>query len=229
VSQATMTFWVTGAHGLLGRAVCARLAAEGVATVATGRELDVTDRAAIERFAAATPFTHAIHCAAFTRVDDAEAREAEARRVNIDGAAHVARAAHARGAVFVHLSTDYVFAGDATAPYPEDAPCAPINAYGRSKRDGERAVLEELGGDGYVVRTSWLFGPGGPSFVATMLRLLAERPEVRVVADQRGRPTFSVDLAGAVVALARSGAARGVYHFANRGDASWFELASAVR
>jgi len=224
-----MTFWVTGANGLLGRAVCARFASDGIPLVATDRELDVTDAAAVAKFAAATPFTHVIHCAAFTQVDACEAREAEARRVNVDGAAHVARAARSRGAAYVQLSTDYVFDGTAIDPYPEDAPCAPINAYGRTKLDGERAALHELGGDGYVLRTSWLFGAGGPNFVATMLRLMGERPEVRVVDDQVGRPTFTTDLAAAVIALVRLRPAPGVYHFANAGHVSWFGLASAVR
>lgn len=224
-----MRFWVTGARGLLGQAVCARLAGDGVELIATDRELDVTDRGAIDGFAAATAFTHVIHCAAFTQVDRCETDEAEARRVNVDGAAHVARAAAARGAVCVYLSTDYVFDGTATEPYAEDAPTAPINSYGRSKLDGERAVLAAFDGAGYVVRTSWLFGAGGPSFVATMLRLLAERPEVRVVDDQVGRPTFAPDLAAAVIALATAQPATGIYHFANAGQVSWFGLASAVR
>jgi dTDP-4-dehydrorhamnose reductase len=213
--------WVTGANGLLGRAVCAQL---GAAAIATGRELDVTDAAAIARFAETTPFTHVIHCAAFTKVDLAESQEAEARRCNVDGARNVALAARQRQARCVQVSTDYVFPGDANVPYAEDAPTGPINAYGRTKLDGERAALEL---DATVVRTSWLYGKGGPSFVATMLRLLAERPEVRVVADQRGRPTYAADLAKALIALLD--APPGVWHFANAGETTWYELACAVR
>lgn len=224
-----MRYWVTGASGLLGRAVCKRLGADRVDHLATDRELDITDQAAVADFAADTPFTHVIHCAAYTQVDRCETDKYEARRVNVDGAAHVAAAARMRAAVFVSLSTDYVFDGQGREPYAEHAPCAPINAYGRSKRDGELAVHDALGGAGYVVRTSWLFGPGGPDFVATMLRLMAERPEVRVVDDQIGRPTFAPDLAAAVIALARAQPGPGIYHFANAGQVTWFGLASAVR
>ena len=224
-----MTVWVTGARGLLGKAVCAQLASADVRHVATDRELDITDVGALDAFAQVTPFSHVIHCAAYTKVDLCESREEEARAVNVEGAANVAAVAHARGAIGIAISTDYVFDGTATAPYPEDAPCAPINAYGRTKLAGERAWLERLGDRGYVVRTSWLFGPGGPSFVTTMRRLLAERPEVRVVDDQRGRPTASGDLAAALIALAHRAPAPGIYHFANTGEVTWYGFACAIR
>jgi dTDP-4-dehydrorhamnose reductase len=235
-----MRVWVTGARGLLGTAVCAQLEREQIAFVATDRELDITDDAALAAFG--EPFTHVIHCAAYTKVDLCETHEAEAHAVNAVGSGNVARLARTRGAISIGVSTDYVFDGTATSPYREDSACAPINAYGRTKLAGERALLEANPERGYVVRTSWLFGPGGPSFVATMLRLLAERPEVRVVDDQRGRPTASDDLAAALVALARQAsepvgdwsAGRqasepGIYHFANAGEVTWFGLAAAVK
>lgn len=219
--------WVTGSRGLLGTAVCAQLDREGIACVGTDAELDIRDPAALASFAEATGFTHVINCAAYTKVDQCESNEAEAHAVNAVGAGNVARVAKSHAAIAVHVSTDYVFDGGSSAPYREDAPVGPINAYGRTKLAGERAFLD--GGGDYVVRTSWLFGPGGPSFVATMLRLLATRPEVRVVDDQHGRPTASDDLATALIAIARRAPAPGVYHFANTGDVTWFGFASAIR
>lgn len=223
-------FWVTGARGLLGQAVVRALADCGIAHVASGREVDLGDPEAVTAFARAEPFSHVIHCAAFTQVDACEAHEAEALRINAGGAEHVARAAAARGAVAVHVSTDYVFDGAGARPYREDDPVAPINAYGRTKLAGEqRFVAAAAGIDHYVVRTSWLFGPGRASFVATMLRLFGERPEVRVVGDQTGRPTYAPDLAGVLVELALRRPARGIYHFANAGPTTWYELAEATR
>ena len=221
-----MRFWVTGARGLLGTEVCAQLQRDDVAYVATDLELDVRDPVALERFAERTPFTHVINCAAYTKVDACEVNETEAYAINATGAANVARIS--RGRIAVHVSTDYVFDGSASAPYREDAPTGPINAYGRTKLAGERAFLD-ANDRSYVVRTSWLFGAAGPSFVRTMLNVLATRPEVRVVDDQRGRPTASVDLAAAVIAVALRVPEPGVYHFANAGDVTWFGFASAIK
>lgn len=211
-------FWVVGAAGMLGTEVMRHLGDEAIGT---DREVDVTDAAAVTAFATTHAPRAIINCAAFTRVDACETEEAAATAVNGTGVANLARI----GVPLVHVSTDYVFDGTATRPYQETDPVAPINAYGRSKLVGERAV----GPDGYVVRTSWLFGPAGPNFVATMLRLMAERPEVKVVDDQRGRPTYAPDLAAVLVDLARGGAAPGIYHFANAGDVTWFGFASAIQ
>lgn len=230
-----MRIWVPGARGMLGQAVQAALAARGIAHVATDAELDIGDLGAVETFAAREPFTHVINCAAYTRVDACETHEAEARRANAEGPANLARVARARGATAITVSTDYVFDGAAHAPYRESDPPAPVSAYGRTKLEGEQRLLAELAehgeteAAGYVVRTSWLFGRGGPSFVATMLRLFAERPEVRVVDDQLGRPTYAPDLAEALIALAQRRPAAGIYHFANAGQVSWYGLAVAVR
>jgi dTDP-4-dehydrorhamnose reductase len=219
-----MRVWVTGAKGLLGTEVVARLVRDGIDHVATDLELDIRDEAALAAFR--EPYTHVIHCAAFAKVDACETQEAEAHAVNATGAGNVARVA--RGKPMIHVSTDYVFDGTASAPYREDAPVGPINAYGRTKLAGERAVLE-ANDRAYVMRTSWLFGAAGPSFVGTMLKLMASRPEVRVVDDQRGRPTAAVDLAAALIAIAIHEPAPGIYHFANAGDVTWFGFASAIK
>lgn len=212
---------------MLGREVCAVLAARMIPHVATDRELDITDVEALDGFATREPFTHVINCAAYTGVDACEVHEPEALRVNADGPAHVARVAHARGAIAVHISTDYVFDGASHEPYQEFAPTGPINAYGRTKLAGELRFADEAGA--YVVRTSWLFGPGGPNFVATMLRLMTERPEIRIVDDQTGRPTYAPDLAAVLIDLAIRRPPSGTYHFANAGQVTWYGLATATR
>ncbi len=220
-----MRIWVPGGSGMLGKAVRQELTARGLDHIETDKNVDLTDATAVEAFA--EPFTHVINCAAFTGVDACEAREADARAVNSEGAYQVARAARARGAVAVHVSTDYVFPGDATEPYATDAVTGPINAYGRTKLEGEQRFLAELPA-GYVVRTSWLFGDG-PCFPATVRRLLAEAPDVRIVNDQTGRPTWAGDLASALVSLALSTAEPGIYHCANAEPVTWYGFAQALR
>jgi dTDP-4-dehydrorhamnose reductase len=173
-----------------------------------------------------------VNCAAWTAVDDAETHEDLAYQVNAMGAAHLAEACasgHGGGQTrLVHISTDYVFAGDGRTPYAEHAPVAPRTAYGRSKLAGEQAVLRLLPRAGYVVRTAWLYGAHGSNFVATMIRLERERPTVNVVDDQRGQPTWTADVARQVVALVRSGGAAGIFHATSSGEASWYDLAREV-
>jgi dTDP-4-dehydrorhamnose reductase len=139
-----------------------------------------------------------INCAAFTNVDACETQEALATRVNGDGPGHLARTAHRLGAALLHVSTDYVFDGQKGRPYGEDDPPNPRSAYGRSKRAGEEAILASGLERWFIVRTSWLYGPGGKNFVETILRLAQEREELRVVADQIGTPTYSEHLAAAI-------------------------------
>ncbi|MFB7456375.1 dTDP-4-dehydrorhamnose reductase [Streptomyces sp. NPDC056188] len=218
---------VTGAGGMLGQDVLARLAAEGERSVALDRAaLDLTDPAAVRRELERHRPALVVNCAAWTAVDDAETHEAEALRVNGDGPAHLAAACARTGAVLLHVSTDYVFAGDATTPYAEDAPTAPRSAYGRTKLAGEQAVLKTLPDRGYVIRTAWLYGAGGPNFVRTMIRLAGERETLDVVDDQRGQPTWSADLAGLLFALGRGALAgtapAGVYHGTSSGETTWY-------
>ena len=170
-----------------------------------------------------------VNAAAYTAVDAAEEHEVIALRVNGDGPSVLAQGIVQRpGTRLVHLSTDYVFAGDATTPYAEDADPGPRSAYGRTKLAGERAVRAWLPSRGWVVRTAWLYGQHGPNFVRTMLDLEATRPEVSVVDDQRGQPTWSRDLAGQIVALVGSGAPAGIYHGTSSGDTTWFGLTQEI-
>ena len=169
-----------------------------------------------------------VNVAAWTAVDEAESHEADAFAVNAVGAANLARACEAARARMVHVSTDYVFAGDATRPYAEDAPLAPRSAYGRTKAAGEWAVRTYLPSASWVVRTAWLYGAHGPNFVKTMARLAAERDTVSVVDDQRGQPTWTVDLAAAILRLVEAEAPFGVYHGTSSSETTWFGFAQAI-
>ncbi|WP_020136191.1 dTDP-4-dehydrorhamnose reductase [Streptomyces sp. 351MFTsu5.1] len=218
------TWLVTGAGGMLGQDVLARLAQSGERYVALDRKaLDLTDADAVSAALEEHRPDVVVNCAAWTAVDDAETREDEALAINGDGPANLAAACARTGAVLLHVSTDYVFAGDATAPYAEDAPTAPRSAYGRTKLAGEKAVLATE--RGYVVRTAWLYGTGGPNFVKTMIKLEGVKDTLDVVDDQRGQPTWSADLAGLLVELglgALAGTApAGVYHGTNSGETTW--------
>jgi dTDP-4-dehydrorhamnose reductase len=211
---------------MLGRDLVDVLAGEDL--VAPNRAgLDIRDPAAVS--AAVADRDVVVNAAAWTDVDGAEADEAAATEVNGDAVATLAKACAAAGAILLHVSTDYVFAGDATTPYPEDAPTAPLNAYGRGKLVGERAALAH---GGYVARTSWLYGEHGRNFVTTMLRLAHERDQVTVVDDQRGQPTWSRHLAQRLRELGHRAVAglapAGVYHATASGETTWYGLARAV-
>ena len=199
-------------------------------TARTRAELDITDPVAVASVVAGHDVV--INAAAWTDVDSAETREREATAVNGAGVANLAGDCARAGARLVHVSTDYVFAGDATTPYAEDSPTDPINAYGRSKLAGEVAVRRLAPETGYVVRTAWLYGAHGPNFVKTMLRLAGERDHLDVVDDQRGQPTWSYALARQLVALADAAlagrAAPGVYHGTAAGETTWYGLARAA-
>jgi dTDP-4-dehydrorhamnose reductase len=221
---------VTGAAGMLGVDVVARLRADGHAVRALGRsQLDVTDADAVDAMLEDADVV--VNAAAYTAVDAAEDDEATAFAVNAVGAQLVARAAARHGARLVHVSTDYVMDGTATTgsggPYAEAAPLSPRSAYGRTKAAGEWAVRSEHPG-ALVVRTAWLYGAHGRCFPRTIAALAAQRDTLDVVDDQVGQPTWTVDLADLVVRLVEGHAAPGVYHGTSGGAASWYELAREV-
>jgi dTDP-4-dehydrorhamnose reductase len=227
------TRWlITGAGGMLGRDLVRVLRDYPSVTVtAVDRAgLDICDPDAVARTVAGHDVV--INAAAWTDVDGAEAAEDAATDINGRAVADLARACAAAQARLLHVSTDYVFPGDAHSPYQEDAPTKPINAYGRGKLLGEEAVLRALPGAGYVVRTAWLYGEHGRNFVTTMLRLAAERDTVDVVNDQHGQPTWSYALARRLVELGgmalRAGAPAGIYHGTAAGETTWYGLARAV-
>ena len=229
----TMTRWlVTGAGGMLGRDLVRVLRDYPSVTVTTldRGALDISDADAVAQAVAGHDVV--INAAAWTNVDGAETDEEAATEINGRAVAQLARSCAAARARLLHVSTDYVFAGDAETPYPEDAPTKPVNAYGRSKLVGEEAVLRALPDLGYVVRTAWLYGEYGRNFVSTMLRLSAQRDTVEVVDDQRGQPTWSYALARRLVELGgtalRGAAPAGVYHATASGETTWYGLARAV-
>lgn len=217
-------YLITGAGGMLGRDLQHELRDRDV--VALDRAaLDVTDGTAVrDRLAG---FDAVINAAAYTKVDDAEGHESEAFAINATGASNLAAAAAASGARFVQFSTDYVFDGTATAPYPEDAPRHPVSAYGRTKAEGEVLALA-ANPETVIVRTAWLYGEHGPNFAKTMLRLAQDRPTVSVVDDQRGQPTWTRDLARQIVLLLDAAAPAGIYHGTNSGETTWYAFAKAV-
>ena len=218
-------YLVVGAGGMLGSDLMAALSGRD-ATGLTRAQLDVTDPAAT--LAAVEGYDAVINASAYTRVDDAESDEAAAYAVNALGAQNLALATAAHGATLVQVSTDYVFDGSATEPYPEDEPRNPKSAYGRTKAEGERLALEADPAGTRIVRTAWLYGQHGGNFAKTMLRLAAERDTVDVVVDQVGQPTWSRDLAQQIVGMLDADAPAGIYHGTNSGQASWFEFARAV-
>lgn len=218
---------ITGGGGMLAWALKRELAARGYALAAPGKhELDVTDEQLVRDVVRNLRPRIIIQCAAYTRVDDAESHEDEAYRVNALGTKFMAEAAREVGARFVYPSTDYVFDGTKTEPYrPDDAP-NPINAYGRTKLAGEE--FARLAGDYVIVRLSWLYGPGGRNFVRTIAEKLERGEEVRVVNDQFGRPTWTVDAAKELGALLTRTEPNGIVHCCCGGIATWFEIAREI-
>ena len=220
-----MRYLIAGGRGMLGTDLGVALEGRDVTRLGS-TELDITDRDAV--LAAVAGYDVVINAAAYTKVDDAESHEEEATAVNALGAQNLAIAAREAGARFVQVSTDYVFDGTATSPYPEDAPIVPLGAYGRSKAEGERLVLAEHPTGSYIVRTAWLYGENGGNFARTMLNLAANRPSVSVVDDQFGQPTWTLDLARQIVALLDAEAPVGIYHGTNSGQTNWYGFARAV-
>lgn len=187
--------------------------------------MDITDPASVERHLSGADVL--VNCAAYTAVDQAEEDEATAHLINATGPQVLAQAATVAGVRLVHISTDYVFAGDARVPYKETDHVAPQGAYGRTKAAGERAVID-AGGNPLIVRTAWLYGEHGACFPKTIARLARERGAVSVVSDQIGQPTWTRDLSQFIVDLVAADAPSGIYHGTSQGQASWFDFAREV-
>ncbi|MDX3883419.1 MAG: dTDP-4-dehydrorhamnose reductase [Sphingomonas sp.] len=222
-----MRVLVTGAAGQLGRALLASAPPRVEAIGLDRAALDIGDEAAVEDAVHRLRPALIVNAAAYTAVDKAETERDAARRINADGPGYLARAAGSVGARLVHVSTDFVFDGTASRPYrPADA-TAPLSVYGATKLAGEAAALAEHA-DVLVVRTAWVYAAHGRNFLETMLRLMAERDELAVVADQVGTPTHAASLAHALWALAMADA-RGVLHWTDAGVASWYDFAVAIR
>ncbi len=222
-----MRWLITGSKGQLGTDLQGLLAGEDVLAVDVD-VLDITDSTAVEKAFEDFEPDIVVNAAAYTNVDGAENDEQTAYQVNAVGPAVLASAAKRAGARLIHVSTDYVFPGDASEPYEPGDATGPTSAYGRTKLAGEQAVRELHPDDSYVVRTAWVYGLVGKNFVKTMARLAAEGKNPAVVDDQRGSPTWSRHLAQALVELARSQAPVGIYHATGSGDTTWFGFAQAI-
>ena len=227
---------ITGANGQLGHemrnvladnqrfnAVFTDVAGDNIVT------LDITDEVAVEQKVSNHNIKVIVNCAAYTAVDAAEDNEPLAARLNADAVGILASVAKRHGARMVHISTDYVFDGQSCIPYTEEMPTCPQSAYGRTKLDGERQLLNALGDDAVILRTAWLYSPYGKNFVKTMLSLGKDKPALKVVFDQVGSPTCARDLARAIVTvLSAEQWHGGIYHFSNEGVISWYDFTKAI-
>ncbi len=229
-----MNVLIAGRTGQVARALAASAPADSVNAVCLGRaEMDIRDTQSIARAVDASAPDLIINAAAYTAVDQAESEPDEARLVNAAAAGALSKAAAGRGIPILHLSTDYVFDGEKQSPYVETDPVAPLGVYGRSKLEGEQAVLA-ANPRAVILRTAWVYSPWGKNFVKTMLRVAEMRDELTVVHDQRGNPTSAVDIADALWAIAgkfsRSSSALvpGVFHMTASGEASWAEFAEEI-
>ncbi|MEN8803316.1 MAG: dTDP-4-dehydrorhamnose reductase [Thiogranum sp.] len=222
-----MKYLVTGASGQLGRETVLALQAAGKDVVGTDRkELDFSRPDTVAEGIAAHQADWVINCAAYTHVDKAEEEREQALLVNRNSAKAVAEGVAAYGGRLLHVSTDFIFDGEQSHPYAEPDPANPLGVYGQSKWEGERAVRDTMP-DAVIVRTAWVYGVHGHNFVKTMLRLAAERDELRVVDDQIGTPAWTADISRALLSLIEADA-RGVFHFTNEGVASWYDFASEI-
>jgi dTDP-4-dehydrorhamnose reductase len=218
---------ITGAGGQLGFEL-QRTAPEHITIIAAAREnLDISDAVSVTNYVNLHQPDAIINAAAYTAVDKAEEEQALAKGINADGARNLAQAAADHKIKLLQVSTDFVFSGDAYSPIPPDAPCSPQGYYGRSKLDGELAIQEVLGDKAFIVRTAWLYSSHGANFVKTMLRLMAGRPELGVIADQIGTPTWAHGLAESLWQALEVDAV-GLHHWTDAGVASWYDFAQAI-
>ncbi len=218
-------FLITGANGQLGNCLKDILGADG-ALYTDAAELDITKELAVVDFAEQNPVTGIINCAAYTNVDKAEEEPELAHKINAVGAENLAKLSALKNIPLIHISTDYVFNGTAHVPLTEKEPVSPLGVYGKTKLAGEEAVLK-YAKTAVVLRTAWLYSPYGKNFVKTMLKLGGERPQLRVVADQFGTPTYAPHLAQAIVDILpqiKLGA-KEIYHFTDEGGVTWYDLA----
>jgi len=219
---------LTGAGGQVGRAFCTLAPAGASVAALTHADLDITDAAQVQRAVAAHAPQWIVNAAAYTAVDAAESARAAAHALNASAVGYLAQAATRAHARLVHLSTDFVFDGRASNPYEPDALTAPIGVYGATKLAGEQQALAD-DAPSIVVRTSWVYAAYGQNFVRTMLRLMAAKPEVRVVCDQIGSPTWASGLAQILWRMIEIDAPGGIHHWCDAGVASWYDFAIAIQ
>ncbi len=223
---------------MLGSDLCLLLHREKIDYVATSLEVDICDKTSLQKFlgefSQREEITHIINCAAYTAVDLAEDESELAYRVNVLGAKNLADLSRENNYTLIHFSTDYVFDGETNSPLTEDHPVAPIGVYGKTKYEGEEAIRES-GCSSYLIRTAWLYGSHGKNFVDTMLSLMNTKESLKIVDDQHGSPTWTVDLSRATLAIlqqTRQNREREdlceIYHFSNLGETTWFEFGCEI-
>ena len=218
---------VTGASGQLGHELVEMFARQGCEVIAPARqEMDFLVPEQVAEFARAVRADWVVNCAAYTQVDKAESEAGDAYTINCESAGRLAAAVAEYGGRLLHVSTDFVFEGTSSEPYREQDEPNPLSVYGRSKRDGELAVMAALP-EAVILRTAWVYGVHGNNFVKTMLRLAAEKDHLRVVSDQVGTPTWTKDIAHAISELIRHEAS-GIFHFTAAGQTSWHGFATSV-
>lgn len=228
-----MKILVTGANGQLGRSIRQLSAGHHeLDFIFTDIDsLDICNRDAVLAFVETHPVDFMVNCAAYTAVDKAEEEVEQCRKINTEAVAYLGEAAQHIRARVLHISTDYVFDGNSCTPYQECDPVSPVSVYGHTKLAGEKA-LSAICPDAIIVRTAWLYSEYGHNFMKTMLRLGAERPEIRVVNDQIGSPTYAGDLAKTILSLLEKEQQgkqhNGIYHYTNEGVCSWYDFAHSI-
>lgn len=249
--------WLIGNRGMLGSEIARQLTENKIQWIGTDRDVDITNPVELRKFASShgpsanttgltvskkkvpEKITWIINCAAYTAVDRAEEEKEFAEKLNAEGPLNIARTARELGAKLIHISTDYVFDGNGTEPYTEETKRNPIGVYGQTKADGEREIEKEMTLY-YIIRTAWLYGFEGKNFVYTMTNAMNNRDEVKVVCDQKGSPTCTVDLAAAIIKIIissdkapglfgkKSALPYGIYHFTNLGETTWYEFCKKI-
>jgi len=218
-----------GGSGILGSEVLKKIQNENLEYVSpTSVELDITNRNQVLNFVSEYKPGWIVNCAAWTNVDGAESHFHESLKLNARAVQFIGEAASETKSRVIHISTDYVFDGTASLPYSESDPTNPINAYGKSKLEGEKKLRRNLEIEVFIIRTSWLYGNVGKNFVKTIMRKALARESCTVVGDQYGTPTYSGDLATGIVRLIKNPISPGTYHYSNLGETSWHEFARAI-
>lgn len=221
---------VTGGKGQLGQ--CLQSISNDFKTLdfvfLGSSDLDISKKKEVENYFSKNHFDYCINCAAYTAVDKAEEELELAKKVNVTGAKNLAIACKKNNSILIHISTDFIFDGTAKLPYTEEDTTNPISVYGKTKRDGELAIISNLP-QHFIIRTSWLYSEFGSNFVKTMLRLSEEKKELSVVDDQTGCPTYAKDLAEVILKIINSQSKKfGIYHYSNQGEITWYDLAKEI-
>lgn len=221
---------VTGGKGQLGQ--CLQSISNDFKTLdfvfLGSNDLDISNNIEVEAYFKNNTFDYCINCAAYTAVDKAEEEPEKAKQINEIGAKNLAHACFKNSVTLIHISTDFVFDGTAKSPYTEEDTTNPISVYGKTKRDGELAIISNLP-QHFIIRTSWLYSEFGNNFVKTMLRLSKEREELSVVDDQMGSPTYAKDLAEVILKIIDSQSKKfGIYHYSNQGEITWYDFAKEI-